>query len=435
MKRLLPGWVRPSVDLLSERWDAEPYASRVGSIRNWPEIGRLRGRFREGVRSPADEFCYRPSSITDLRLTGEGLAAPQIPTVMATEPAVASGDVVLSKFLPLRAAWVSMSTPRRSIDSNCVRIIGLSREMGFWVANVLEHPVYQDLFLRGTAASVIPRLGLRDLKRLRVPQPPPEVGGWVARWSDALDGLHSALGEVKDLQSQAEELARMEMPHLVDTNAARFCSAADIPDAWLPGHVALRHFQRLVAAGGWRSLADLFSLRAERMRGRELHAVRVLRLSHADAPFGFELPNLAELNHPSFRIYADPLRPAEVLLSVLGSAPKFVFHHPSVTTSVWVADHWIRFAGGEAPGALALLLRTQPVVWQLGLAATGTARQFVTRAEIENVRVPWPPAAVGQRWHLRLCAALERIKTSKDQLAEIRSGMKALVDRALGSTQ
>ena len=118
--------------------------------------------------------------------------------------------------------------------------------------------------------------------------------------------------------------------------------------------------------------------------------------------------------------------------SVLGSASKVVFHHPRRSASVWISDHWARFQPREDPGALALLLRSPVVAGQLALATTGSARQFVPRAELLDIRVPWPERERRHRWHMRLSSALEGSSQAEERLKAVRSEMRGLIDEHLG---
>src|SRR5439155_20345772 len=117
-----------------------------------------------------------------------------------------------SKFLPVAAAWVTPPTPRRPIDSNCVRLIGLPREMGFWIANVIGHPAYQAMLARRAAGSALPRLRLLELRALRVPEPPKDVEGFVAEWTSASDDLAVATSDVHALQAKVDAFVEADSP-------------------------------------------------------------------------------------------------------------------------------------------------------------------------------------------------------------------------------
>lgn len=427
-------WTPQTAPQLAERWDPEVYVFGLQERGSWLALGRVKARLREGERVLSAEAIelglYRPSSIRGLMLHDDDLAS--MPSSWGDLSPVGLGDVVLSKFLPVSAAWVSRSTPRRPIDANCVRVIGLAGDQGFWIANVLEHPTYQQMLARLASAATIPRVGLRDLRVLRVPETPPGIGGLTAEWTQASRALTSAREEIRVLQDEVNAWIELDEPPSPSALEPRFYPAADVDDSWTPGRLALHSYQSATSRRGWVRLGKLLSEDSERLRGRRIEALRVLRLSDADGAFGFDLPELAELKHSTSRIYDHPFEAGEVLLSVLGSASKVVFHHPRRSANLWISDHWIRFQPREDPGALALLLRSPVVSGQLALATTGSARQFVSRTELLQIRVPWPERGRRRRWHQGLSSALEGIAQANDRLAAVRSKMHGLINEHLG---
>ena len=427
-------WFPPTAPQLCERWDAETYVFGLHERGTWSALGKLKARLREGERisssSAVELGLYRPSSILGLMLHDEEL--PPLPSSWGDLSPVGLGDVVLSKFLPVSAAWVSRSTPRRPIDANCVRVIGLEGDQGFWIANVLEHPTYRQMLARQASGATIPRVGLRGLRALRVPETPPGVEALSGEWTRGSRDLAAAREDLRDLQAEVDAWIDLEAPPEPGALEPQFYATADIEDSWTPGHLALRSYQATASRRGWMRLGDLLSEDSDRLRGRRIEALRVLRLSDADGTLGFQLPELAELKHPTFRIYGRPFGAGEVLLSVLGSSSKVVFHHPRRQATVWLSDHWARFQPREDPGALALLLQSPAVSGQLALATTGAARQFVSRGELLLVRVPWPQREQRRRWHGRLSTALEGIAQANDRLNAVRNQMRELVDEHLG---
>ena len=427
-------WTPPTAPQLVERWDAEAYVFGLQERGAWRPLGALKVRFREGERMSSAEASglglYRPGSIRNLLLYDEDLTP--LPSSWGELSPVGPGDVVLSKFLPVSAAWVSPSTPRRPIDANCVRVIGLSSDQGFWMTHVLEHPTYQQMLARQTAAAIIPRVGLRDLRALRIPAMPFGIGGLTAEWTRTCRALTAAREDIRELQDEVNSWIELDEPPAPYGLEPRFYPAAEVEDSWMPGHLALRSYQSAAARRGWVRLSELLSEDSERLRDPDSETLRVLRLSDADGSFGFDLPKPAELNHPAFRILGRPFSAGEVLLSVLGSASKVVFHHPRRAARIWLSDHWARFQTQETPGALALLLRSPAVSGQLALATTGSARQFVPRTELLDVRIPWPERDRQQEWHGRLEAALGSLADAHERLKAIRSEMRGLIDEYLG---
>lgn len=426
-------WSPPDTPSLGQRWDANSFVFGLDERGTWQALGELQVRFREGTRTSGEDArtlgFYRPSSIWQLALHDDGLSP--MPPSWGDLSTVGPGDVVISKFLPVSAAWVTPPTPRRPVDSNCVRVIGLSQEMGFWVANVIGHSSYQSMLTGRAAGSVLPRIGLRELRELRIPNPPSGLEAFVTEWTAASRDLTTALSDIRALQAMVNAYVEADSPAPASVTW-QFYAAPSLGGSWLPVHVALESFQVEAAHRGWPRLAEFLSDDPERLHGQCPDALRVLRLGDADGSFGFTIPGLTELRHSSFRIYAHPLEPDEVLLSVLGSSSKVIFHHPARGATVWVADHWVRFKPQSEPGALALLLRSGPVAAQLSLAATGAARQFVPRSELASVRLPWPELILRRRWHSDLSTALERFDDVAGRLAAIRSRVSELVDQCLG---
>ena len=430
-------WFPPSSPLLDQRWDADAFVHGLNERGAWLALGDLKTRIREGARLTASDAhrlgVYRPSSIRGLALDDSDLAP--MPASWGDMATVGPGDVVVSKFLPVDAAWVAPVTSRRPVDANCARVIGLQDEVGFWVANVLEHPAYQGSLARRVAGATLPRIGLRDLRTLRVPSPPIGLKALVLDWSHASRSRAGVRLDMRRLRAEVNDRVDEDGPSPPNQRAPRFHAPAELGDSWLPVHAALQRFQADADLRGWKPLRELISPESERLRGRRLAALRVLRLSGTNGLFGFELPGLAELRHPSFRIYGHPLEPNEVLLSVLGSSPKVVLNHPDNGSTVWLSDHWARFRGLASPGALALLLDTPAVTWQLTLATTGAARQFVAKADIAKIRIPWPEPSVARNWHERLATALENTVEADAKLNFIRTKVMGLVDVCLGGNR
>jgi hypothetical protein len=161
----------------------------------------------------------------------------------------------------------------------------------------------------------------------------------------------------------------------------------------------------------------------------------VLHLGDAQGDLGAALPAIATVRPPWFRLYADPLRAGEVLLSTLGTAPKVVLNAPAFPSTVWLSDQWARLDGGPSPGALALLLETRQVAWQLGSATTGAVRQFVGRDELGEVRVPSLPSMIASTLHHRVVALLERRRELEYRHADLRARLAAMVTHALGGSE
>lgn len=419
---------------LDERLDAESYVFAPTERGDWVALQDSKLRFKEGDRITSEEAklqgYFRPSSITNLRLDHRGLA----PFPDTEEHRIVGlGDVVLSKFLPPKAAWVTSSTSRRPIDQNCIRIIGLKQAEGFWVANVLEHPNFQELLAKRSVPSVIPRLGLGDLKSLRVPKTPVEAEDLAERWSQATEKLFAAEDGLVNLQDEVEAYVAAETPPF-PAQQPQLYPAVSFPDIWMPSYAGLKKFQAQVRAQGWKPLDRYLSDNTDRLREEVTEPVRVLHLRDADEMFGFCTPEPDELRQATFRVFTMPLQEDEVLLSVLGSAPKVVFHYPTSPARILLSDQWVRLESTTAPGALALLLSARSTSWQLSLATIGMVQQFVPKSEFEQIRIPQPPVSVAEQWDRRLRDHLEDVNNLRQQLNDIQVEVRQLISLCMGET-
>jgi hypothetical protein len=434
--KYLARWIAASAPMLQEHWDVGGYVLAAELPDEWVTLGDLRARFRDGVKVSAEGAralgLYRPSSIRGLQLHDDELGS--LVDDLLDHERVATGDVVLSKFLPVRAAWVAPSTTRRGADPNCVRITGLEEHVGFWVAAMLEHAGYQQYLRHRAAGSMLPRIGLRDLKSLRVPRPPIEVRRLAARWVAATDAAATARQELAELQSEIEVAVQAEAPTVVDSRIPQFYKSSDLSDEWTPARAARDQFQAEARAkSGWVPLGRFESEHIGRMRSSPEREIRVLRLGDADGGLGFRLPEPEAVEHASFRFYAESLLPDEVLLSVLATAPKVVFNYPAPKEEeVWVADHWFRLDGRKTPGVLAMLLRTEPVTWQLNQMASGMAQQYIARSDLVEVVLPNPARLPAVDWERRLRPVLDAAASAQRELDAIRTETAELVGRHLG---
>lgn len=423
--------VPASALLLEERWDAAIHVRALAGGPGWITIGELAGRVVEGVRG-ATGPVFRPSDLVELAMA----PAPAHfgASGASARDAVGPGDVVLSKLFPVRAAVVTAAVPRIPVDANCARIIGLTAGWALWVAAMFAHPTFETSLLHIAAGRVLPRIGVRDLFALGLPAPLREVDGVAVEWGQAVEDQILATREIDELRLEVQQYADETAPAPPDARAPRFVPAKLLPSAWLPDHVARARYAADLADCGWQALADLLVPEPERLR-RQVPPIRVLRLSDADASFGFHLPALEPAPEPLFRLFAQPLHADEVLMSTLGSAPKVVFHHPPADGTVWLPDTWARLRCHPTAGALALALTTRQVVWQLERSATGVVQQYVGREELGLVRVPVLPSDAADRVHRRLCAALERRKAARARIAALRGRLDMMITRSLASTE
>jgi hypothetical protein len=278
----------------------------------------------------------------------------------------------------------------------------------------------------------LPRLGVREVKNLRVPAPPVETAGLAEAWESAEEQRAEAAAELRSLRKEVRERTGSLAPELPDDHPCAFQPAVHFDEAWLPKRVVLRAWQSRLPRDQWARLGSLVTSDRRRLRGENVEQGRMLRLSDAEGDLTFDLPADEPFRVPTFRIYAEPLRADEVLLSLLGSASKAVFNHPAPGERVWVSDHWARLRPHVHPGALALALLTDEVRWQLDLSATGAVQQFITHDDVAAIMVPLYDDAVAHRLHRRVCGALEQMAGARSRQKSILDRVNRLIDQRIG---
>lgn len=427
------GWrvVRAEEAVCLERWDAETCLWPTSTARSASLASRgaeLLGGARSG-QAPLDEtLLYRPSSLED------GLLWPsreQLTRGPGRSPwAVGPGDVIVSRFLPPRAAFVSPGAPRHALDANCIRITGLRPAEALWLVGLLAHPMFAAALAQRSAGRMLPRVGARDLEDLPIPAAPAELGAVAEAWTEASDERLAVQRELLGLRAEAQGIADETVLPLPDASRPAWVAPAEVADTWAPDQAACVRYQLALARAGWLTLEHFLLREPERLRVA-IPPARVLNLGGATGDLGFREPQLAPVQSPLFRLYADPLRPQEVLLSTLGTAPKVVLNLPPSPSTVWLSDQWARLDGGATPGALALVLETAQVGVQLASGATGAVRQFIGREELSAVRVPPLASSVAASLHGRLVGVLERRQRADARLRTLRDTLHAHVDRVL----
>lgn len=430
-------WV--SADSLArlECWgvDAHVHVHLTGVQGKLFALGDLNVRLLEGLRtSPAEEdefFMYRPSHIVGMALDLDGERSVSI-TQTDHSKAVGPGDVVVSKFLPLRAAWVTQETPRHPVDSNCIRIVGLDVAHGFWITAVLNHPTVREAWAQHARGATIPRIGLKDLKGFQVPELPNEGGRFAELWLGLESERAKAWKKLDALLDRAEELVS-EIKSLLG-GGQNFCfqPAQFLSESWLPMHVAMRHVQDEMSRLRWLQLRDVGIAEKSRRRDNGPASGRLLRLSDAEGILGFRLPADEVFREAGFRVYERPLQPEEVLVSLMGTSPKVAFNHPPREETVLVSDRWARLHSMKHPGAVALMLMTSAVQWQLRNASSGVAQQFVTSEDLESIRLPRIDVIESERMHRHLCAAMEELSTIRAKQQGLLAEVETMITRSMG---
>jgi hypothetical protein len=297
----------------------------------------------------------------------------------------------------------------------------------------LNQPGYEEYLLRRSGAAILPRVRLSVLRELAFPVPPPElepIAGAVWDWQDAMLDADRELtrlkGEVEELVTAALGEKAVPGTKATDPSWSRFFRAEDVHDSLVPKHVAFGNLRRRLRRDlRWSRLGELVleTGRATRARlGRFMDGIRMLRLS--DVGRDLFVPPLieeepAEPAGSAWRVFADRLRPDEVLFSLLSSSPRVAFTDGVAPDGVYVTDHWERLDFRDTPGAWALILNTEIIRRQMSLLAMGTFQQFTLPEAIRDLVLPPMDYEVRRRWDetLRRChkrrASLE---SSWDQL-------------------
>lgn len=375
---------------------------------NGRTIGQMGGQVIEGWRASgtpgalgydplvATTPVYRQGNIEPLRLQPSGTlwSPPGINGDWCVRP----GDVVLSKFAPVRAAFVSPAARRHPVDGNTLIVSDLPRAVAAWVAVCLNQPGYERLLLLGTG--LMDRVGMKALASLRLPAAPPDMEGLSARLADALDDELIVAEPMRDARAAAEQMTSPGATVSRPVGEGSFFSReAMSTDNWLPRATGLRaELAQLAAALGWRALGELATTddRARLMESPD-HA-RVLRIGDVgDDLFAAVGDDAAGALIPS-RTLAGPLVPGDVLLSTFGFNLRAAYVDEGMSPHTFPSDGWARFRFRDTPAAWALLLSTDAIRAQAGRLAIGSVQQFVPVEALRTLRLPVPPAEILQRW-------------------------------------
>jgi hypothetical protein len=338
---------------------------------------------------------YRQGNIGRLRLLlgTQHWATPQINGRWCVQP----DDIVVNKFAPVRAAYVSSNARRHPVDGNSLIVRGLSTSESAWVAWCLNQPSYEQLLLIESGA--LRRISLGTLGSLRVPLVPFEMERLSALLRDLLDEATLTGEAFHRVRSEASAAANEVPPRRCNLSAGAFFARESVSnESWLPSAVALRAEQTaLQQEAGWAALGDLarFDDRA-RLTGVP-DAARALRLSDVgDDLLAHGVAPTRELI--AARMLAKPLVPGEVLLSTLGSSLRAAYVDNGVAPKTYPVDAWVRLRFRETPAAWALLLSTEPVRSQAARLTVGSAQQFVLPDALRSLRLPTPSRETRERW-------------------------------------
>ncbi|MFZ2959641.1 MAG: hypothetical protein WA705_22370 [Candidatus Ozemobacteraceae bacterium] len=352
------------------------------------------------------------------------------------------GDVVVSKLLPIKASWATRNVIRHPVDANCLIIRGLSKPWGLWVALHLNHWAYEAYFFRRGGAAIIPRIGLKDLCQTPIADLHPEA--------EALSWKLEELLDEESLLRQTFFRRQQEVERLVDENQAvqswrkmkaRFANVQkcdfyrpqEIGDSWLPQQVASSRFQTAMQGNDdWEPMSALLSFQSNsqaRFRDFSLHG-RILRLKDVAISFAPVIGVWEELPEALFRLYRDPVRDGEVLLSLLATSPRVTYAVGPFPEPVHIVDHWARLSFRETPGAWALLLNTPVVAEQMALLASGSSRQFIRIQDLGKISLPIVALEIRRQWEEQIRRDMRKRSDLEQQFQKLLARAWELFDEA-----
>ncbi len=421
---------------LPQRLDPAAFVYEPPGSADWALLVRGPVRLRDGLRVPGAEAealgLVRPSNIRDQRLQDDDLAPPS--AEVPARDQIAPYEVVLTKLGVPRAAVVLPSTRRRGVDANCFRLAGITAHPAVFTAHLFETQPVRDHLAHRSHSAVIQRVGLRDLRELRLPDPPAEAGPVADAWLKAAGELDRAnVAFDRHAGRVLESVVSSGLPEVAPPRAA-FYDPDDLAEVWTPDAQALRRFQQRALAVGWQPLSRWMPAAETRLRTEPEGPSRFLRLRSATSRLRFDLPAPEALIGPAFRVLARPLAQGDVLLSLLGSQPKVVVAPPvRQAPEVWLTDHWARLAQARWPHVLGILLGSAPVAAQLVASAGGLIQQYVTRSDLERVVVPPFPEDVALLED-RLVEVQRAHHTALVDLHKASAAILRLANQALGVT-
>lgn len=399
-------------------WDSQFFCGPIARLLESPGLSRisdLGGRVIEGSRGTANGSeangqlpSYRVSSIGELevRLSAELCVSP----IRSDSRCVRPGDVVVTKGSPVRAAVVSNALFRHPIDANCYLIRGLTEALGLWVALILNQSTFAEYLLRKSGAAIVPRIRMSVLRDMPIPEVPSELGVLSRKVMEVLDRRIDSIVELTRIFATVRNEVEASVPTSVsggpqlngrDRTWWRWFSALDIEDSWVPGHVAIAGYQRLLRQdAGWLPMDNLTTRWASSSGrvGTGGQAGRTLLLSDVGDDLTVAGARQRDTSDRNRRIYAEPVGENEVLLSSLVTNPLVAFVGTRPRTPVYPTDHWQRLRFRETPGAWALVLKTPTISQQMERLAIGAVQQFAQPGTIRKLVLPNIPLPLRIKW-------------------------------------
>ena len=355
---------------------------------------------------------------------------------------IRAGDVLVSKALPVKAAWVAPSYPHSRIDGACYAVRNLAAAQGLWLTFCLNQSNYSICLGRRSGGSVLPRISQSELRRFPIPNIPVEFERIADGIAECIDARVLSSLEFARLRDEVTETVEGFVPE----EAAEVSAGTDSFKTWsmrfrcssvesslVPSHVAVGAFQDVLRRrGDWRLVSDLVSLRkpsSDRL-GDVGYEYPYLRLS--DVADDLRPPADPAVSLEANRnIFAEPMRQEEVFHSLLATSPRTVFVSREPDREIFPVDYWARLRFLETPAAWALVLQTDPVSKQLKALAMGAAQQFATVAAVNRLAVPPIPYDTRQTWDKRL----RRWHEKRGELDHTWRQLLVRVDEALKLTE
>lgn len=369
---------------------------------------------------------YRQGNIKQLRLQlgPQHWSPPQIEGRWCVRP----GDVVMNKFAPVRAAFISPAAKRHPVDGNTLIVRDLPRPEAAWLALCLNDRAYEQLLVLDSG--VLERVGLKSLSALRLPPAPQEMDSLSARLRDALDDQTLTSETMTRLRAEADELTRAAPTPVRSLRCGAFLARDAVAhESWLPSATVLRAEQAALAENfGWVALAELASWENRARLAEAPEGARPLRLRDVGEDLFVAPADDARDDAHSARLLASPLVSGEVLLSTLGSSFRAAYVDDEVPRNTFPMDGWVRVRFRETPAAWALLLSTDALRSQAARLAVGSVQQFVPPESLRSLRVPVPPRDVRDRWQRSIERHHAQRRTQDRQWAALVSEMTAVFE-------
>ena len=409
-KTLQLGFVSPTALDHEGSWDAavflsEGYRSGVGHSQTLGDKGQI----FEGVRGSLESnpSLYRGNSVRafDLFPGKADWTQPRQASAQSIQP----GDVVVKRVEPVAASVVPAELPSLQADNNIFVVRGLGEAEAWWLTYCLNHPSYANYLVSKSGRGVLGRISLAVLRGWSPPATPGEFPFLVQRLV-VLQAKRACLrSQIASLEAEVEA-AVYEIDAvtgyedyekcLAMGSWSSFYPASIVGDSWLPSHVASAYRSGLLKNDtDWRALPDFLLDEPPRHRLNDsVNAIPVLRLSDVT-----DLPLVPTDLRPSVpaqsnRIFREPVKPEDVLLSTLASSTRVAFAPSTPGPAVYAMDHWERLRFRSHAAAYALILETTAVAHQLRYLATGSVQQFVLPVDIQRIYLPVLPMETLSNW-------------------------------------